>query len=128
MKELLQNQKRDEARDYLNSIMSIKNREVRELLVLAGYVIGGIDSFKPAFLDIVKNSEYIDRSELIKLMGTIEENDNVDMKKLEDKTYKAKKTRLSFKSILGIYKTNLDLTSARQEIGEYLMNTGFIAK
>ena len=118
----------DEARDYLNSIMSIKNREVRELLVLAGYIIGDIDSFKPAFLDIIKNSEYIDRSELIKLMGTIEENDNIDMKKIEDKTYKAKKTRLSFKSILGIYKTDLDLTAARQEIGEYLMNTGFIVK
>jgi hypothetical protein len=114
-----------EARDCLNAVLSIRNREVRELLILAGYIIGGIDNFAPAFEDIISNSEYIDRTALLELLQEVYDNDKKDQAKIENKKIKARKTRITLKSILKIYKTDLDLKSARLEIGEYLMSTGF---
>lgn len=112
--------------DCLNAVMSIKNREVRELLILSGYIIGRIDAFKEQFVNIVNNSDFIDREALIKLLEEVYHNDDVDMKKKETKGLKMKKTRVTLKSILNVYKTDLDITSARLEIGEYLKSTGFI--
>lgn len=123
---IIADDKEQETRDYLNAILSIKNREVRELLILAGYIVGNIDGFKPAFEEIKNNSEYIDREGLVELLDTIMENERIDRIRKEDKTQKLKKVPITLKSILKIYKTDLDLTSARTEIGEYLMNTNFL--
>lgn len=120
--------KEQETREYLNAILSIKNREVRELLILAGYIVGNIDGFKAAFEEITANSDYIDRTGLVELLDTIMRNEEIDRIRKEDKTQKLKKTPITLKSILKIYKTDLDITSARVELGEYLMNTGFLIK
>lgn len=120
--------KEQETREYLNAILSIKNREVRELLILAGYIVGNIDGFKAAFEEIAANSDYIDRTGLVELLDTIMQNEEIDRIRKEDKTQKLKKTPITLKSILKIYKTDLDITSARVELGEYLMNTGFLIK
>ena len=95
-------------------------------MILAGYIVGNIDGFKPAFEEIKNNSEYIDREGLVELLDTIMENERIDRIRKEDKTQKLKKVPITLKSILKIYKTDLDLTSARTEIGEYLMNTNFL--
>lgn len=120
--------KEQETREYLNAILSIKNREVRELLILAGYIVGNIDGFKSAFEEIAASSDYIDRTGLVELLDTIMKNEEIDRIRKEDKTQKLKKTPITLKSILKIYKTDLDITSARVELGEYLMNTGFLIK
>lgn len=116
-----------EESDCLNTVLSIKNREVREILILAGFIIGGINSFELEFKKILLNSDLIDRSKLIELLDTLDSNDKIDWKKLDDKKFKAKKTKITLKSILNVVNTDLDLKSARLEIGEYLATTGFIA-
>lgn len=115
-----------EEKECLNAVMSIKNREVREILVLTGYIVGGIDTFQNEFINILQNSDLIYRDKLEKLMTDMQNNDKIDREKFENKSYKAKKTRITLKSILSVFKTDLDLKSARLEIGEYLMSTGFI--
>lgn len=115
-----------EAKECLNAVMSIKNREVREILILTGYIVGGIDSFRPAFIDVIENSDLIIQEELSKLLKDISENDRVDRIRLEDKSCKFKKVKITLKSILKVFKTDLDIKAARLEIGEYLMSTGFM--
>lgn len=117
-----------EERDCLNAVMSIKNREVREILILTGYIVGGINMFREEFINILTNSDLVDKNKLLELLDKQAENDKIDRKKLDDKSYKAKKTRITLKSILNVFNTELDLKSARLEIGEYLAMTGFIIR
>lgn len=112
--------------DCLDAVMSIKNREVRELLVLIGFIIGRIQIFRDACMDILHNSEYVNRDALLELLENVINNDDIDVAKFDDKTTKFKKTRINLASILKVYKTDLDITNVRLEIGEYLMSTGFI--
>lgn len=123
---IVANDTEKEERDCLNAVMSIKNREVREILILTGFIVGGIDSFTQEFKNIITNSDLINRDKLVELLGNIDRNEDINIKKFDDKTYKARRTRISFKSILGVFNTDLDVKSARIEIGEYLVTTGFL--
>lgn len=117
-----------EERDCLNAVLSIKNREVREILILTGYIIGGINMFRNEFINILTTSDLVNKEKLLELLDKQSENDRIDRAKLENKSYKAKKTRITLKSILNALNTELDLKTARLEIGEYLSMTGFILK
>lgn len=115
-----------EAIDCLTAIMSIRNREVRELLILCGYIIGRIEAFREQFINIVNNSDFVNREALVELLEEIKHNDDVDVLRKETKGLKMKKTKITLKSVLDVYKTDLDVTEARLEIGEYLKSTGFM--
>ena len=115
-----------EARECLNAVMSIKNREVREILILTGFIVGNIAEFGDEFQKIIQNSDLIDRTELVKLLEQLNDNDEIDRMKVEKQKSIKRKVSITLKSILKIMKTDLDLNSARKEIGEYLTSTGFL--
>ena len=115
-----------EARECLNAVLSIKNREVREILICAGYIVGGIDGFAQEFKHIVHTSDLINIEKLNQLLDDIKKDDEVGRDKLDNKANKTRRLKLSLKSILNIFRTDLDLNTARLEIGEYLMSTGFM--
>lgn len=115
-----------EEQECLNAVLSIRNREVRELLIIAGFIIGRISYFEKEFMNIVNNSEFIDRTKLIEILEQVVKNDELEMKRASNIKVKERKTKITMKSVLAAYKTDLDATSARQEIGDYLMSTGFL--
>lgn len=115
-----------EEQECLNAVKSIKNREVRELLIIAGFIIGRIGYFEKEFMDIVNNSKYVDKTKLIELLEQVVKNDELDMKRASNIKVKERKIKITMKSVLEAYKTDLDTISARQEIGYYLMSTGFL--
>ena len=115
-----------EEQECLNAVKSIKNREVRELLIIAGFIIGRIGYFEKEFMDIVNNSKYVDKTKLIELLEQVVKNDELDMKRASKIKVKERKVNITMKSVLEAYETDLDTLSARQEIGYYLMSTGFL--
>lgn len=116
-----------EERDCLIAVKSIKNREVREILILCGYIIGGLETFRADFMDIISNSELINRDAMIELLEKIRHNEDADVNKYEDKTSRPKKYRINFKAILKCVNTDMNEAMARKEIGDYLSSTEFIA-
>lgn len=118
--------KEDEEMKCLLSVKSIKNREVREILILCGFIIGGLESFRNDFIDIVSNSDLIKRDAMIELMEKVKHNEDAELEKQNNKSAKVKKHRINFKAILKCINTDMDEVSARKEIGEYLAFTGFM--
>lgn len=118
--------KEDEEMKCLLSVKSIKNREVREILILCGFIIGGLESFRNDFIDIVSNSDLIKRDAMIELMEKVKHNEDAELEKQNNKSAKVKKHRINFKAILKCINTDMDEVSARKEIGEYLAFTGFL--
>ena len=119
--------KEREEKECLLAVKSIRNREVREILILCGFIIGGLESFRTDFIDIVSNSELVNRDAMIDLMEKIKHNEDADIEKCNNKSVKIKKHRINFKTILKCLNTDMDEVMAREAIGEYLMSTGFMA-
>lgn len=118
--------KEDDEMKCLLAVKSIKNREVREILILCGFIIGGLESFRNDFIDIVSNSDLIKRDAMIELMEKVKHNEDAELEKQNNKSAKVKKHRINFKAILKCINTDMDEVSARKEIGEYLAFTGFM--
>ena len=119
--------KEREEKECLLAVKSIRNKEVREILILCGFIIGGLESFRTDFIDIVSNSELVNRDAMIDLMEKIKHNEDADIEKCNNKSVKIKKHRINFKTILKCLNTDMDEMMAREAIGEYLMSTGFMA-
>lgn len=113
--------------ECLLAVKSIKNREIRELLILCGYIIGNINGFRADFIDIVQNSDLILRDKLLELFKDIDDNDKIDRCKADGGSVKGKKKHsIKLKTILDIMKIDLDIKNAREEIGYYLATTKFL--
>lgn len=118
--------KEDDEIKCLLAVKSIKNREVREILILCGFIIGGLESFRNDFMDIVSNSDLIKRDAMVELMEKVKHNEDADIEKQNNKSAKIKKHRINFKAILKCINTDMDEVDARKEIGDYLAFTGFM--
>ena len=110
----------------LNAVKSIKNREVRELLILVGYIIGGISAFEPEFNKIVYNSDLVDRSKLLLLLEKLELNDEINRNKIDGKKSDMRKKKVTFFDVVRVMKLDGDIKDIREKIGYYLTVTKFI--
>ena len=88
--------KEREEKECLLAVKSIRNKEVREILILCGFIIGGLESFRTDFIDIVSNSELVNRDAMIDLMEKIKHNEDADIEKCNNKSVKIKKHRINY--------------------------------
>ena len=113
-------------RECLMMVKSIKNREIRELLILCGYIIGNIASFKQDFLDVVQNSDLIIRKRLEKLLEKIDRNDKINRDRIDGSSVRRRTKKIGLVDVLKITKIDMDINTAREEIGYYLASTEFL--
>lgn len=112
--------------ECLLMVKSIKNREIRELLILCGYLIGNIAAFRTDFLEIIQNSDLINRKKLIKLLEKINKNDKIDRDRADGSKVRFRKKKVGLVDVLKITKIKIDIETAREEIGYYLTSTEFL--
>lgn len=110
----------------LSAVKSIKNREVRELLILVGYIIGGISAFETEFNKIVYNSDLVDRSKLLLLLEKLELNDEINRNKIDGKKSDMRKKKVTFFDVVKVMRLDGDIKDIREKIGYYLTVTKFI--
>ena len=114
----------------LSAVMSIKNREIRELLILVGFIIGGISKFENKFYEIIYNSDLIDRDKLLVLLEKLELNDEADINRADGKKSTIRKRKVTICDIIKVMKLkdNIkgDIKYIREEVGYYLTSTKFI--
>lgn len=110
----------------LNAVTSIKNREVRELLILVGYIIGGISAFETEFYKIIYNSDLVDRSKLLMLLEKLELNDEIDRNKIDGKKSNFRKKKITFYDVVKVMKLDGNIKDIREKVGYYLTSTKFV--
>lgn len=113
-------------REFVMEIMSIKNPEVRELLIVCGYIVANISELQTAFYDVIKNSKRIDLEKLQKVLDQLHKNDEINQQRADNIKVSKHKSSITFTTILGIFKFDMSTSVAKHEIKEYLTSTGFI--
>lgn len=88
--------------NLLCSIKSLKNKTVKGLLIVCGYVIAGIDDFEQAFYDYVKTCDVPTQEKLLDLLAKVEIYDATVMDRHFNGNKDSKAKKVTIKNVMEV--------------------------
>lgn len=121
--------------EFMLMINSIKDKEVRNLLIVTSYLVCNLSFLKSEYIHILESSDNEIKDNLHKLYETVKSNDDIDVLRADNKS-SGRKKKISVSDVITALKMNIidimdpktgevtyraeSVTSTLQDIREYL--------
>lgn len=114
----------------LNKIRNVKHEEVRNLLILTGYLICDIDELRKDYLKLLRSYDKDTRHSIRELEVIVLNNDQLDRDRIDKISRKEKKKSLKIIDLIKATKFNekigVGVNESLEEFKSYLLVTGLI--
>lgn len=112
---------------FINSIRELKNKQVKNLLIVTGYLLCDIDELRKDYLDVLRSSDP-DICNSVKLLAeTIQNNEIIKQDRLDNKVTKGRCRNISIKDIIKALKLNITL-DGKQKVENTLEDVRYYLK
>ena len=111
---------------FLDRLRSIKNKSVRDLLIITGYLVCNIDSLRKDYIELLREYNTDIKNNILKLEQIIERNDQIDQSRIEGNKSYQKKKNIGIKDVIEALKLNIwdykteNTTTTLNEIRYYI--------
>lgn len=114
----------------LNKIRGVKNKEVRNLLILTGYLICNIDDLRKDYLELLRSYDKDIQHNIKELEAVVLRNDQIDRDRIDQIKVKEKRKNLKITDLIKATKFNetvgAGVNESLEEFKCYLLVTGIV--
>lgn len=124
-------EEQEELRSVINQIRSIKNKQVKQFLIVGGFLLANINELESDFNSVVEESTYEVKTQLINLYNrTLKYEEMINNHKYNGQPIDKSIKKVEPKNIIDVLGTKSfgDITSTNEvlkQVKEYLINTHF---
>ena len=92
---------------FIEQIRNIKNKSIKSLLIITGYLLCDITEFRKDYIEILRSSDEEVKMNLQKLEETLEHNEELDLMKYSNTVVTERKKSINIKDIIKALRLNI---------------------
>ena len=92
---------------FIEQIRNIKNKSIKSLLIITGYLLCDITEFRKDYIEILRSSDEEVKMNLQKLEETLEHNEELDLMKYSNIVVTERKKSINIKDIIKALRLNI---------------------
>ena len=92
---------------FIEQIRNIKNKSIKSLLIITGYLLCDITEFRKDYIEILRSSDEEVKMNLQKLEKTLEHNEELDLMKYSNIVVTERKKSINIKDIIKALRLNI---------------------
>lgn len=92
---------------FIEQIRNIKNKSIKSLLIITGYLLCDIIEFRKDYIEILRSSDEEVKMNLQKLEETLEHNEELDLMKYSNTVVTERKKSINIKDIIKALRLNI---------------------
>ena len=92
---------------FIEQIRNIKNKSIKSLLIITGYLLCDITEFRKDYIEILRSSDEEVKMNLQKLEETLEHNEELDLMKYSNIVVNERKKSINIKDIIKALRLNI---------------------
>ena len=112
---------------FIEQIRNIKNKSIKSLLIITGYLLCDITEFRKDYIEILRSSDEEVKMNLQKLEETLEHNEELDLMKYSNIVVNERKKSINIKDIIKALRLNI-IDNKREKVDNTLEEIRYYLK
>lgn len=112
---------------FIEQIRNIKNKSIKSLLIITGYLLCDITEFRKDYIEILRSSDEEVKMNLQKLEETLEHNEELDLMKYSNIVVTERKKSINIKDIIKALRLNI-IDNKREKVDNTLEEIRYYLK
>ena len=112
---------------FIEQIRNIKNKSIKSLLIITGYLLCDITEFRKDYIEILRSSDEEVKMNLQKLEETLEHNEELDLMKYSNTVVTERKKSINIKDIIKALRLNI-IDNKREKVDNTLEEIRYYLK